>query len=83
MECLRCSFQVFEKVGRPEVLRDLLVETGDNLVNGFLPAGLGVLARLDRLEELAQRLRYDENKRGRDLLLVKELKNKLDFEFCW
>ena len=56
MECLRCSFQVFEKVGRPEVLRDLLVETGDNLVNGFLPAGLGVLARLDRLEELAQRL---------------------------
>ena len=63
---------MFEKVGRPEVLRDLLVETGDNLVNGFLPAGLGVLARLDRLEELAQRLRYDKNKRGRDLLLVKE-----------
>ncbi len=58
---------MFEKVGRPEVLWDLLVETGDNLVNGFLPAGFGVLARLDCLEELAQRLRHDENKRGRNL----------------
>ena len=58
---------MIEKVGRAEVLWHLLVEAGNDLVNGFLPAWLRVLAGLNGLEELAQRLGNDINKRSRNL----------------
>ncbi len=46
--------ELFHPVGRFEVLWDCVVETGDDLVDLFLPRLLGVLASADGLEELAQ-----------------------------
>lgn len=66
---IRSSFQVFEEVGSPEVLWNGLVQAGNDLVDGLLPARLGIFAGLDGFEELAQSLRNDVNERGRNLLI--------------
>jgi len=47
--------QLLQPVGRFEVLRDRVVESGDDLVDGFFPRRFLVLVGLDGLEELAQR----------------------------
>lgn len=60
---------MFEEVGSPEVLRNGLVQAGNDLVDGLLPARLGIFAGLDGFEELAQSLRNDVNERGRNLLI--------------
>lgn len=52
------SLQLFEEVRRLEVLGHGVVEPRDHLVDGLLPALLGVLAALDGAEELAQGLLY-------------------------
>ena len=49
---------MFEEVWCSEVIGYWLVETGDDLVDGFLPRRLGVFAGLDGFEELAHRLRH-------------------------
>lgn len=69
--------QVLQKVGSAEVLGNLLVQTGDDLVNSFLPAGLRIFAGLDSFEELAQCLGYDVNKWSRNLIKKIKLETKL------
>lgn len=49
-------FELLEKVRRLEVLGHGIVEPRDDLVDGLFPRLLRVLAALDRLEELPQRL---------------------------
>lgn len=61
------SLQLFEKVRRLEVLWHGVVEPRDHLVDGLLPALLGVLAALDGAEELAQGLLDHVSEVGRDL----------------
>ena len=46
--------ELFKPVGRLEIFGHGVVETRDDLVDGFLPRLLLVLLRLDRLEKLAQ-----------------------------
>ncbi len=50
------SFELLEERLRLEVLRDIVVEAGDDLVDLLLPAGVDVLAHLHGAEELPQRL---------------------------
>ena len=52
------SFQMFQEIWSAKVVGDLLVQAGDDLVNGLFPAGLGIFASLDSFEELAHGLRY-------------------------
>jgi hypothetical protein len=58
---------MFEEVGCPEVLGHLFVKTGDDLVNGFLPAWLSIFAGLNGFEELAHGLRYHVDELRRNL----------------
>ena len=48
--------ELLQEVGRLEVLGHGVVEARNHLVDGLLPRLFGVLAALDGLEELAQRL---------------------------
>ncbi len=50
------SFELLEERLRLEVLRDIVVEAGDDLVDLLLPAWVDVLAHLHGAEELPQRL---------------------------
>ena len=60
-------FEVLEEVGCTEVVGDRLIQTSDDLIDGFLPRRLGVFACLDGFEELAHGLRHDINKGRRNL----------------
>lgn len=53
------SFELLQEVWTLEVLRHRVVQPRDHLVDGLLPALLGVLAALNRFEELFQRLLHD------------------------
>jgi len=61
---------VLEEVGRAEVVGHLLVEAGDDFVDGLLPRRLGVFARLDGFEKLPHGLRHDVHERRRNLDVV-------------
>jgi hypothetical protein len=52
------SLQLFEEVGRLEVLGHGVVQPRDHLVDGLLPALLRVLPALNGAEELAESLFY-------------------------
>lgn len=53
------SFELLQEVRALEVLRHRVVQPRDHLVDGLLPALLGVLAALDRFEKLFQRLLHN------------------------
>ena len=50
------SFELFQEVWRLEILGNVVVESCDHFIDGFLPRLFRVFARLDRFEELPQSL---------------------------
>lgn len=58
---------MLEEIGSPEVLWNGLVQAGNDLVDGLLPARFGIFTGLDGFEELAQRLGNDVDERSRNL----------------
>lgn len=67
---------MFEEVWCSEVIGYWLVETGDDLIDGFLPRRLGVFAGLDGFEELAHRLRHHVDEWRRNLNETNQQKKK-------
>ena len=69
---------MLKEIGCPEVFRNVLVETGNYLVDRFLPAGLGVFASLNSFEELTHRLRHHIYKRSGHLIdQIRKIRNFL------
>ena len=78
------SFELFQKLGSLEVFRNLFVEAGNDFVDLLLPARLGVLARLHRVEELSEGHVEDGHEMLRHLLNKKNRKKLIQVSlFCF